>query len=245
MPVNMIPRLYEAAMNGEIDILYRYMKQFEDQLTGNNNTVLHVAAQYGQLSCVEQILKVCRPSLLYMENCKRETPLHIAVREGNLGIVQALAARAKDVESKGREGNFGIVQALIDRVGNLGMVQALIDRAGNPGILKSKELLRATNTDKDTTLHIAVQNGHLDIVTFLAKADSKFSHPANKSEETPLYLAVQRGDSDMVDAIVDNCTSAAYSGPYGRTALHEAAIQREKPGLFQNQFLKPTQLVLL
>ncbi|KAH7843185.1 hypothetical protein Vadar_013648 [Vaccinium darrowii] len=192
----MIPRLYKAAMEGRIEILNEYIDEFECQLTGTKNTVLHVAVQFSQLDCVKKILEVCPslfffcPSLLHRGNCKRETPLHMAARVGALDVVEALINHSKEVESTGQRA----------------------------------QLLWATNLDEDTALHIAVRNGHLAIVSFLTSEDRVYPYPANKAKETPLYLAVERNNIDMVVAILENCSSRDYSGPDGRTALHEAAI---------------------
>ncbi|XP_028081230.1 protein ACCELERATED CELL DEATH 6-like [Camellia sinensis] len=192
--VTMNVNLYEAVMEGKVDVLRQHIDQIDNQVTPNNNTVLHVAAQFGRLQCVEEILKEC-PVLLRRVNSKCETPLHFAVREERLDVAKALIDCAKELdqelESGGRE---------------------------------AKEILRATNEDKDTALHMAVRNGHLDLVKLLTGEDPEFQHPANNADETPLYLATEIGCDDVVSAILETSTSPAYGGPDGRTALHAAAI---------------------
>jgi ankyrin repeat protein len=139
-----------------------------------------------------KILEQC-PSLLQKENCKRETPLHMAVRAGKFGVVQELINHVKEVENGGQA---------------------------------AQRLLRATNLDEDTALHMAVRKGHLEMVRLLTSEDPDFSHPPNKADETPLFLAAERGAHEMVAAILEYCTSPAYSGPDGRTALHAATLTR-------------------
>ncbi|KAI8002396.1 Protein ACCELERATED CELL DEATH 6 [Camellia lanceoleosa] len=89
------------------------------------------------------------------------------------------------------------------------------------------EMLRATNKDNDTALHMAVRHRHyLRVVEWLTKEDPEFTHPPNNAKETPLYLATERQCNDMVSMILKNCTSPAYGGPKGQTALHVAITHR-------------------
>ena len=56
----MDPKLYVAAADGEIHILQQ-----------ENNTILHVAAKFGQADCVNQILRSHSSTLLQQPNKKR------------------------------------------------------------------------------------------------------------------------------------------------------------------------------
>ncbi|KAI8003057.1 Protein ACCELERATED CELL DEATH 6 [Camellia lanceoleosa] len=175
-------------------------QQLELQLTSNKNTVLHVAAQFGNQKYVKIILeKSPSSSLLCSLNIDGETPLHIAAREGHLDIVKALIQCAKRLDHEEVESGGGATM----------------------------EMLRATNKDNDTALHMAVRRRrNLGVVEWLTKEDLEFTHLPNNAEETPLYLAAERECNDMVSMILKNCTSPAYGGPKGQTALHVAATNR-------------------
>ncbi|CAL5416341.1 unnamed protein product [Camellia sinensis] len=173
-------------------------QQLEMQFTSNENTVLHVAAQFGNQKYVKIILeKGASSSLLRCLNIDGETPLHIAAREGHLDIVKALIECAKRLDHEEVESGGGA----------------------------AKEMLRAQNKDNDTALHMAVRNRHSGVVELLTKEDPEFTHPPNNAEETPLYLAAERQYNDVVSMILTNCKSPAYGGPKGQTALH-AAVTR-------------------
>ncbi|KAE9455763.1 hypothetical protein C3L33_12336, partial [Rhododendron williamsianum] len=197
--------LYNAASEGKVGVLRQHFDQLEIQTTANKNTSLHVAAQFGRSQCVAAILEVC-PSLLCQVNIRRETPLHMAAREGYPEIVEALIESAKKMEQELESGLGG----------------------------EAKEMLRATNVDGDTALHMAVRNCHfkkekdkyLEVVRLLTGEDPEFEHPANNAEETPLYLAAEQGvpGVDVLATILETCRSPTYSGPGGRTALHAATL---------------------
>ncbi|KAA8527703.1 hypothetical protein F0562_035428 [Nyssa sinensis] len=191
----MDPVLYRAAVEGNIAELEQKQDQLKVQVTPNKNTVLHVAAQFHNNSnCVKEILAL-QSLLLCMVNSNRETPLHIAAREGQYDIVQALIECA-NAASEELESGIGL----------------------------AKEMLRMTNEDGDTALHEAVRNNHLPVVQLLTKEDLEFSHPTNNAEESPLYLAVEREYCSIAAEILTTCRSPFHDGPDGRTALHAAAI---------------------
>ncbi|CAL5416313.1 unnamed protein product [Camellia sinensis] len=172
-------------------------QQLELQLTSHKNTVLHVAAQFGNQKYVKIILEKGPPSLLLRcLNMDDETPLHIAARKGHLDIVKELIECAKRPGHEEVESGGGA----------------------------AKEMLRATNKDNDTALHMAVRNRHSGVVELLTKEDPDFTHQPNNAEETPLYLAVERRYDDVLSIILTNCTSPAYGGPKGQTALHAAVL---------------------
>uniref|UniRef100_A0A5B6Z3L2 Uncharacterized protein n=1 Tax=Davidia involucrata TaxID=16924 RepID=A0A5B6Z3L2_DAVIN len=235
----MDPILYRAAMNCDIDVLEQNKDQVDVQVTPNNNTVLHVAAQFHNNSaCI--IAK--QPSLLGRVNSRGETPLLIAAGR-ELGkynnstcvhVKEILAVQPSllcRVNSKGetplhiaaREGHTDVAQSLIEYAKAAQGREEELESV----VVMAKEMLRMRNKDGDTALHEAVRNNHLDVVKLLTQEDPEFSHPTNNAEESPLYLAVERRYCDFMSQILRTCTSPNldYSGPDGRTALHAAAIK--------------------
>ncbi|KAF5951970.1 hypothetical protein HYC85_009914 [Camellia sinensis] len=160
----------------------------------SKNIVLHVAAQFGNQKYVQIILeKSLSSSLLRYFNIDGETPLHIAARVGHLDIVKALIQCAKRLDHEEVESGGGAAM----------------------------EMLKATDKDNDTTLHIAFIRppNNVGVVEWLTKEDPEFTHPPNNAKETPLYLAVERQRNDMVCMILKNCTSPAYGGPKESTKI--------------------------
>ncbi|XP_059631719.1 protein ACCELERATED CELL DEATH 6-like [Cornus florida] len=203
--IAMDPILYKAAEEGNVNVLMlKDGDELEVQVTPNQNTVLHIAAQFGQTQCVKEILHKCNRSLLCYVNIKGETSLHISAREGHSATVQALVEYAKSLEKDAESGSGA-----------------------------TKEMLRMRSVEGETALYEAVRNNHLDVVTILMKEDPAFLHPPNKAKENPLYLAAQRQYLSILSEILENTISKAYisqayNGPNGRTALHAATISYDK-----------------
>ncbi|KAJ9701368.1 hypothetical protein PVL29_006635 [Vitis rotundifolia] len=188
---------YRAAAESNINILKHILEQDGPvvQLTHKKNTVLHIAAQFGQLDCVNLILQFPSfSSLLLLPNLKGDTPLHLAAREGHWVVTQTLIQAAKALPSGSEIG-------------------------------ADKMMLRMTNNENDTALHEAVRYNHPDVVKLLILEDPDFIYGANFSGGTPLYMAAERGFHDLVQIIIDNTpASPAHSGLMGRTVLHAAVI---------------------
>ncbi|KAJ9701417.1 hypothetical protein PVL29_006669 [Vitis rotundifolia] len=193
--------LYEAAAYGRIDVLEQMSEDhFVVQLTPNKNTVLHIAAQFGQLDCVQYILGLnSSSSLLLKPNLKGDTPLHLAAREGHLTVVTALIDAAKRLHQEIESGIGG-----------------------------DKAIMRMTNEEENTALHEAVRYHHSEVVKSLTEEDPEFIYGANITGYTLLYMAAERGFEDLVNSIIGTCTSPSHSGMMGRTALHAAVIRNDQ-----------------
>ncbi|KAI8012173.1 hypothetical protein LOK49_LG06G02821 [Camellia lanceoleosa] len=76
----MDPGLYRE---GNIVVFEQYVDQLEAQVTPNKNTVLHIAAQFGNSQCVRENLNK-NLSLLNRQNAKGDIVLHVAARKGQM-----------------------------------------------------------------------------------------------------------------------------------------------------------------
>ncbi|WJZ88072.1 hypothetical protein VitviT2T_007404 [Vitis vinifera] len=198
----MDPKLYVAAADGDTHALNARKDDIQVKLTPKKNTVLHVAAQFGQAECVEWILGLGSPSsLLQQPNEKGDTPLHLAAREGHWKVVKNLIDAAKKLGEGDTE---------------------------RGAVADCTVILRMINNDKDTALHEAVRNHHPEVVKLLIQDDPDFAYGANAEGNTPLYIAAEWGFGDLVQMILDKYSSPAHSGIKGRTALHAAVILNNK-----------------
>jgi ankyrin repeat protein len=161
----MEPKLYKAAEAGNINPFKdRLPTSLNELLTPKKNTILHVYLENqrkGSKSTdfVGQIIDMC-PPLLLQANKKGEIPLHFAARYGRSNVVRVLIDRAKA------------------RPTDL-----------ESGVTEAKKMLRMTNEEKDTALHVAARNIQAQVVEILTKEDPEFSYSANVHGETPLYIA--------------------------------------------------------
>ena len=85
-----------------------------------------------------------------------------------------------------------------------------------------KEIINEADNLGWNALHLAAENGHLEIVTTLIKKEADINN-ANKQEVTALHLAAANGHLDIVEKLVEKKANKDEIDNQGWTALHFAA----------------------
>ncbi|XP_027153155.1 protein ACCELERATED CELL DEATH 6-like isoform X1 [Coffea eugenioides] len=174
----------------------RFSDYFYSQHTPVKDTVLHVLAESCDSANVVQLILAGHGRLLMKLNKRGETALHLAARNGHLGIVRALIDYAKS-----EAGHWF-----------------------PPCSDRRKRMLRMASVAGNTALHEAVWNNFYDIAKLLVQEDPEFRYPHNYALETPLYVAVEKGRHNIMVLILESCKTPSYLGPGYKTALHAASI---------------------
>ncbi|RVW72889.1 Ankyrin-3 [Vitis vinifera] len=174
----MDPKLYVAAADGAIHVLQQCV-DIHAQLTPKKNTVLHVAAQFGQAGCVNRILELASASsLLQQPNEKGDTPLHLAAREGHLTVVKNLIHAAKKLGEEDTE------------------------RGAAADWKEYPDFTYGANTEGNTPLYIAAEWGFGDLIQMILDNCSSPAHSGFKGRAT-LHAAVLLNDQVMTKKIVE------------------------------------------
>ncbi|MBA0666946.1 hypothetical protein Goklo_003302 [Gossypium klotzschianum] len=88
-----------------------------------------------------------------------------------------------------------------------------------------REMLRITDQESNTALHVAAIYGDVEMVEGLLKLeDPNFPYSANKIQETPHYIAARSGDAGVLSILLEKSKSTAHGGPHGKTVLHAAVM---------------------
>ena len=80
------------------------MRNFDDPVDAEGETILHEAAKYDQLEIVKEICNCPNNINLEKRDKSGETPLHKAVRYGHDEVVSYLIYRGADMHAKTSEG---------------------------------------------------------------------------------------------------------------------------------------------
>ena len=190
----MDPKLYVAAADGDIHVLGQY-NDIHLQLTPEKNTVLHVAAKFGQADCVMEIIGSHFSTLLQQPNKKGDTPLHLAARAGHLRVVKILIEAANKDTERGAASECKMMNgekntALHEAVRNhhRQVVKLLIQ--------EDPEFVYGANAEGKTPLYIAAEWGFRDLVEMILDECKSPDHGGMKGR-TALHAAVLLDDKGI------------------------------------------------
>ena len=114
------------------------------------------------------------------------SPLHVAVKEGDIEVVKHLLDKGADPNIQGAFGETPLHVA-VDR-GYENIVKLLLEKGANPNI---------QSNEGNTPLHLAVVSSFADIAYELLKAGADKTIK-NKAGKTPLDLAMELNDEKMI-----------------------------------------------
>ncbi|XVF77616.1 hypothetical protein PTKIN_Ptkin14bG0060300 [Pterospermum kingtungense] len=192
-------KLLDAARSGKLQIFQELAKdvQIYDQTTPEGNTVLHMAARFGHMDLVEEIVKQ-HSTLVLKSNLKGETPVHIAARAGQLQVVKFFI---KLVENFPRI----YIARIRDKYGNTPLHDAVRNR--HDEVVKElasddKESLLLTNDAGESPLSTAIDKRFTDIANSIISLNAYTLESIGHNGQTPLHYTVLRNDSDTMTAIL-------------------------------------------
>ncbi|KAK3742362.1 hypothetical protein QZH41_019298, partial [Actinostola sp. cb2023] len=157
------------------------------------STALHYAAKGGYPLDVELILSK-ENSLAGVQNIDEDTPLHLAVSNGWLKIVQLLLDGQNSRMANSLDKNERTPLHLAAKNGHVEIVEFLLQTGAS--------IQRDSNGQ--TPLHLAAMTGSLCIVELLLSDNLFCLNQTDKLQETALHLAVQAGHANVVEYFISN-----------------------------------------
>ncbi|XP_021818792.1 ankyrin repeat-containing protein NPR4-like [Prunus avium] len=213
----MDPELFEAIEGNDKQTfinLVQHNEGFLSQKVGESkNTVLHLAARFGHIELVSEIIKLS-PDLLAVVNNRQEIPLHEACRQGIADVVMLLLEANPWVACMFNSENQTPFY-IACRYGHCDVVKLFTD-----------DLIRDFEEDGDSSpLHVPLSPGHVDIITPLLNALSRLARKADRNGCLPLHLACEKGHLEITRILLQLDPNLALEKNHSRyTPLHLAAM---------------------
>jgi ankyrin repeat protein len=177
------------------------------------DTPFIMAAERNDLELVCELIKrgvdINAP---YVQN-NNETALHIAANLGHLAIAETLLNAGAFVDSRANLGITPLITAAVN--GNLEIIRLLVQRGATIHA-------RAEGAENSTTLMIAVELGHRDVVAFLV-------HSGASADSTSLFAAIQVGNLDLINLLLSAGADVnSVHAQLGTPLMHAIAMKQKE-----------------
>ncbi|WP_353288877.1 ankyrin repeat domain-containing protein [Wolbachia endosymbiont (group A) of Pogonocherus hispidulus] len=115
---------------------------------------------------------------------------------------------------------------LLAKNGSCEAVKAILTHVEKCHSGKLREVVNIENNQGQTPLHIAAENGWLNIVKYLISKGAN-TNAKDKYGRTPLHIAAKNGEFDMVKYLINEGANVNAKDKFDSTPLHSAAENGE------------------
>ncbi|TYG74952.1 hypothetical protein ES288_D04G225300v1 [Gossypium darwinii] len=219
--VKLLIKSCAKAIDGDLELgmdqvsAVREMLRIADQ---ESNTALHEAAGCGNVEVVKALLEFEVPDFPYSANKKQETPLYIAAKRGDGGVLSVILDKSKSPAHGGPHARTALHAAAM--AGDAEAIRIILEKKGN--------LTKERDEDGHTPLHYAAHLGsRLSVVEELLKRDVSAAYIGDKKRGmTPLLMAAREGNGGTRAKILSLCPDCCEKvDNKGLNLLHYTAFK--------------------
>ena len=197
--------LYDNTTDGPSIFQWTHDSVFSQDKDGD--TCLHIGLILGELNLVTALINTAlSPRCLSIRNNLSQTPLHLAVLTNLISAVRRLIVGGAEIDSRDRNGNTALHLACANGYWSIAATLLEPVRYHETKLNTNYEIpyqkipqnLEIANYDGKTVLHLAVMNGHYDIVKLLIDKRADINARDGKTGRTILHEACLDGNLDLV-----------------------------------------------
>ena len=235
--------LHDAARAGDVKTMRKYLRSGSlvdvNSVDDRDRSALHYAKT---AAIAERLIEA--GAKLNADDEEGQTPLHTAVLDRRLDVVQVLLSKGADENKANDDDKLPLHYARDcpaagfmlengceadatdsgqDDAQGLSVMAWLGDTEGVAFYLALGADVNATNDAGETALHKACHNGDEDIVEMLLAHGARKDVREERENQTPLLVAAKAGRRKVVDCLLKAGVDVAAENNSGHTPLNEAA----------------------
>lgn len=169
------------------------LKELLPKQNQSGETVLYVAAEYGHVDLVAEMIKCYDLADAGIKARNGFDAFHIAAKEGHLEVLKVLLAVYPELAMTVDLTNTTALHTAAMQ-GHLEVLNFLIEAESS--------LITIARSNGKTALHSAARNGHLEVLKTLLAADSVIAIRTDKKGQTALHMAVKGQNIEVVDELI-------------------------------------------
>ncbi|XP_028299820.1 CARD- and ANK-domain containing inflammasome adapter protein [Gouania willdenowi] len=177
------------ATNGDMALLEKFLNDTDiNTVNSSKNTLLHVAAEHGNVSAAE--LLICKGAKVDLQNNTGCTALHRAASRGHTDIVKALIQAGAPIHVVDDQGRTPV---------HLAAEQLQLESVS---VLVKEEASQPESLRKNTFLHMAGREDNWKLMELLLQNGAPVD-AMNNQMNTALFYAVQESNSKAVEVLLN------------------------------------------
>ncbi|XP_030323430.1 ankyrin repeat and death domain-containing protein 1B [Calypte anna] len=215
--------LHFAAQNNSVNIVDYFLQDLHlndlNKPDGNGKKPFLLASEKGHVDMVNSLITM---KLFTSEKDKEgNTALHLAAKNGHSEVVEILLEQWEEINYFNQNGETPFYLAV--EGGHEKCAELLLEAGSDINILTQVCIQCPSSTqNNNSALQIAIQNGHLSLVTFLIDKNIDLV-PKPEQKSSPLHLAVINNHLPVVKSLLDASHDINSLNHRQETPLHLAA----------------------
>ncbi|WVZ53436.1 hypothetical protein U9M48_004379 [Paspalum notatum var. saurae] len=173
---------------------------------------LHHAIRRGHRMLALELIEA-EPALSKAVNERNESPMFIALMRGFTDVFEKLL----EIPDSAHSGAFGfnVLHAAV-RNGDSAMAKRILETR--------PELVRQENENRHTPMHLAVNEGKVDVLALILEHDTSLGYLIFTDGAPLLCIAASQGHVGVARELLKHCPDAPYCDANGSTCLHLAVL---------------------
>lgn len=156
---------------------------------------VHLLAKYGQVNLLKYVLEL-EPDLINAQDTNGHTNLNYALSTNQVSVIQYLLSKKIDLNVTSLLTGNTVLHCAAE-LANVDIVKMLVKSGADTSLV---------NHNQNLALHIAAQNGQLEIVQILLEAQPTLINEVDGYGQTALLWAASRGHLSVVDYLLSQDT---------------------------------------
>ncbi|XVE79656.1 hypothetical protein DITRI_Ditri14bG0075700 [Diplodiscus trichospermus] len=215
--------LHSAARAGNLAVVTEILtgtgedelKELLPKQNQSGETALYVAAEYGYIDLVEEMIKYYDLADAGIKARNGFDAFHIAAKQGDLDILKVMLAAHPELAMTVDLSNTTALHTAATQ-GHIKIVKFLLEAGSS--------LATIARSNGKTALHSAARNGHVEVVKALLACEPGIAPRTDKKGQTALHMAVKGQNLEVVEELIRVNPSLMINmvDTKGNTTLHIA-----------------------